>query len=189
MANKVEFGLKNVYYALMTDEETPAYSTPVAIPGAVNFSPSPEGEQTKFYADDQVYYTTASNNGYAAEIEFAKLPDAALAALLGWEIDDDGIVEVSDAEPPAFALLCEFDGDAAGRRVAYYNCKASRSKEEHPTKGEKVEPATGSLTLAIMPIEIGDYMVVKKSMEYTAGGATVYNAWFDDVVLPAFTVS
>ena len=36
--DKVKFGIKNVHYALLTDETTPTFETPVAIPGAVSFS-------------------------------------------------------------------------------------------------------------------------------------------------------
>ena len=32
--DKVKFGIKNVHYALLTDETTPTFETPVAIPGS-----------------------------------------------------------------------------------------------------------------------------------------------------------
>ncbi len=59
--NKVKFGLKNCHYAKATldpDTNTVTFGTPVAIPGAVNLSMDPEGDNEPFYADDMVYYMT-----------------------------------------------------------------------------------------------------------------------------------
>ena len=50
--NKVQFNLKNVYYAVMTTTgDTPAWSTPVKVPGAVTLSLDPQVDVTPFYAD------------------------------------------------------------------------------------------------------------------------------------------
>lgn len=51
-SNKVKFGLKNVHYALLTDDDgTITYETPVPIPGAVSMSLAPQGETNTFYAE------------------------------------------------------------------------------------------------------------------------------------------
>ena len=58
--NKVVFGLKNCHYAVITEDETGAftYGTPVALKGATEISLDPRGETSDFYADDVLYYTT-----------------------------------------------------------------------------------------------------------------------------------
>ena len=48
-ANKVKFGLKNVHYAMLTEEgEEVTYGTPVRIPGAVNLSMDAQGDTSTF---------------------------------------------------------------------------------------------------------------------------------------------
>ena len=52
MNNKVKYGLKNVYYSVITlANNVPSYATPVHIPGAVNLGLTPAGEKIKFAAD------------------------------------------------------------------------------------------------------------------------------------------
>ena len=83
--NKVTFGLRNVHIAFVdTESETqPAWAEPIKIPGAVNFTPSPEGDTNTFYADDEPYFVVSSNNGYTGDLEMANFPDEVLAEALG----------------------------------------------------------------------------------------------------------
>ena len=52
--NKIKFGIKGCYYAVATiaANNSATYGTPVALPGAVNLSLSPQGETNSFYADN-----------------------------------------------------------------------------------------------------------------------------------------
>lgn len=160
MSNKVMFGLEKVHVAFKTTE---GYDTPTVIPGAVNLSLSAEGDTNIFYADNIAYFSMTSNNGYTGDLEMALIPDEVLAEMLGWEIDDNGmLIEVADGEQKEFALLFEVKGNEKNKRYVYYNCKASRPTQEYGTKGGTVEPNTQTLTVAITPIEIGDKTVVKR---------------------------
>lgn len=69
--DKVKFGIKNVHYALLTDETTPTFETPVAIPGAVSLSLEANGDSSSFHADDMQYFVTIVNNGYTGDLEVA----------------------------------------------------------------------------------------------------------------------
>jgi phi13 family phage major tail protein len=188
--NKVLFGLKNVHYALITNEATPTYAVPVAVPGSVALALAPEGGQENFYADNIAYYVSNTNNGYKGTVEMALLPDAMLAALLGWEIDENGVlVEIADAESVPFALLYEVDGNEQDKRYIFYKCIASRPKEERGTKSDKTDIKTGVLDITVTPIEIDDTLVVKGSVENTVANAAVYAAWYTAVTVPTFAVS
>ncbi|UYL94094.1 major tail protein [Geobacillus phage vB_GthS_PK5.1] len=186
--NKVTFGLDKVHIAFLTDDTTPTWETPVAIPGAVRFSPEPQGEETTFYADNGPYFTYTSNNGYTAELEMANLPDDVLAEMLGWEIDANGmLVETTDGTPKEFALLGQILGDKKNRRFVYYRCKASRPTAEHNTRGESVEPTTQTLNITILPIEIGGKNVVRGVIELNDTNQAIYDAFFSTVTVPGAT--
>jgi phi13 family phage major tail protein len=187
--NKVTFGLDKVHIAFLTDLSTPTWETPVAIPGAVRFSPDPQGEESTFYADNGPYFTYTSNNGYTAELEMANIPDDILAEMLGWEIDDNGmLIETTDGTPKEFALLGQVLGDKKNRRFVYYRCKASRPSKEHSTRAESVEPATETLSLRILPIEIDGKNTVRGVMELNDTNQAAYDAFFSSVYLPTFNV-
>ena len=89
MANKIKYGIKNVYYAVATlaANNSATYDTPVALPGAVSLTLDPEGDNNIFYADNIAYYTTYANNGYSGSLELALIPDAFRKDVLG-EIED-----------------------------------------------------------------------------------------------------
>ena len=187
--NKVTFGLEKVHIAFFdeTSQTQPAWKTPVPIPGAVRFTPTAVGESTNFYADNTLYFSYTANNGYTAELEMANVPDAILAEMLGWEIDENGaLIEVSDAIPKHFALMAQVQGDKRNRRFVYYNCVASRPAKERATKAESITPATDVLNLTISPIEIGGRMIVRGEMELSDTNQTAYNGFFSAVYVPDF---
>lgn len=189
MANKVKFGLDQVYIAMLT-EATGVYAAPLAIPGAVTLGLDPEGDLTRFYADNMAYFTMATNNGYNGDLQMALVPDAVLADILGWETDDNGmLVEISDAQPQPFALLYQVLGNEFNKRYVFYRCVASRPKEDHTTTSDKVEPATDALSLVCMPIEIDDRKVVKGAIERSVANAVVFDAFYTAVLEPSFAVS
>jgi len=186
MANKVMFGLSNVHVAFLT-EETGVYATPVAVPGAVSLALEPVGEESPFYADNIEYYTTRANQGYSGDIEMALIQDAVLAEMLGWEVDDNGVlVELADAEAKPFALLFEIEGNAADKRYVLYKTTVSRPGVSGSTKTETTEPATQALTMKAVVVDFGGIETPKGSIEYSAETAAVYNAWYDAVTEPAF---
>jgi len=186
--NKVTFGLKDVHVAFVTDNgEEPSWETPIAVPGAVRWTPEAVGDSSDFYADNTKYFTITANNGYTGELEMANIPDEVLAEMLGWEIDDNGmIVEVSDATPVHFALIGQVQGDKRNRRFVYYDCVASRPAKERTTVEESVTPATDVLNVTVSPIELDGRMIVKGDLELSEDNSTEFNGFFDKVYTPSF---
>lgn len=163
------------------------WGVPTAVPGAVSFKPTAEGEESTFYADNSPYFVVTSNNGYKADLTMALVPVAVLAEMLGWPIDDNGmLVEISDGTPKSFALLGQVEGDDKARRFVYYDCTASRPEKEEKTKEKSITPNPDVLKLNIVPLEIGNYDCVKGTLELSATNTAAYNAFFGSVYTPAF---
>lgn len=166
---------------------TTGWGAPIPVPGAVKFSPSPQGKEESFYADNMLYYTSTSNDGYTADLEMAAIPDAVLKDMFGWKQDQNGVlVEIADGTPKQFALLAQVQGDAKNRRFVYYCCKASRGKKDHNTKGESVKPDTDTITLTITPITIGTDKVVRGVMELNDTNTAAFSAFFGAVYTPSY---
>lgn len=188
MANKIKYGIKNVYYAVATiaANGSATYATPVALPGAVSLTLDPEGEQNIFYADNIAYYVSNSNNGYSGSVELARVPDSFLTDVLMEATDNTSGLqyEVADAEPAHFALLFQFEGDDAATKYVMYNCVASRPSVSSSTKETSIEPVTESLNLTATSIYNAtvDADLVKGKMEQ---GATGYATFFNAVVQPS----
>ncbi len=177
MPNKVKFGLKNVYYAVLTEGSPDSYATPVAIPGAVNVSLSPVGNENVLEADDVEYWIGESNNGYDGTLEIAVLPEAFAQDVMG-EVEDskDVVFEKSTAEPKHFALLFEFSGDSNQIRHCMYKCRATRANIEGAATTSKT-PSTTTLNIKARP-NSGGYIKAKSK---STTDSTVYGNWYTSV--------
>jgi phi13 family phage major tail protein len=180
--NKVKYGLEKVHVAFVADE---GWEEPRHIPGAVNLTMNPEGSENTFYADNTKYWVETSNNGYSGTLELALVPDDVLAEMLGWEVDDNGmLVEVADGQPKEFALLGQVLGDERNRRFVYYNCIASRPADNAATTTDTATPTTETLNITILPIDHNGKKIVKSVIERDETNATIFDGWFDEVKLP-----
>lgn len=188
MANKVKYGLKNVYYAKATIDaatNTATYATPVAWPGAVNLSLDAEGETTKFRADNIDYWVGQSNNGYSGDFESALIPESFRKDILGDVEDANGVlVEDAGAKTVQFALMFQFEGDEKATRHVLYNCSATRPSVSGATTEEEIEPQTETLTLTAVSIHnaaLNKDVVKARCKESDAA----YSTWFSAVYQPS----
>ena len=188
-SNKVKFGIKNCYYAVLSESDAGVitYDTPKRFPGAVNLSLSKEGsDPEKFYADDIVYYQSGyTNTGYSGDFEFARIIDDFHKDVLGVVEDENGMmIEDSDVQPKEFALMVQFSGDKHNTRHVLYRCAASRPDLASQTIEETATPITETISLTIIPAQFGERHIVKgKSSPDSAN----YDTFFDAVPVPTFT--
>lgn len=176
MADKVKFGIKNVHYATAT---TNGWNTPVAMPGAVSLTLTPNGENNPFYADDTRYYVTVANNGYEASLEIAYIPESFLQDVLkvSYDATDKVYIEKTGVQPASFALLFEEEGDAIGTKYVLYNCVAQRPTRQLNTTTDTIDPQTQSIDISALPMSDGTVIA------YTGSSATstVLSGWYNSV--------
>lgn len=182
--NKVQFNLKNVHYAVLTEGEsggvkTYSWGTPVAVPGAVSLNLEQQGEITKFYADGIVYYQSPTNNGYEGDLEAARMIDKMLQDVWGFTLGATSkvLTENANAEAKAFALLFQIDGDAGEDCYVLYNCTGTRPAVGGQTKEDTKTPQTQSSTLSAAPLPDGRVMARTTSETPEA----TKNKWFTEV--------
>lgn len=178
--NKIKYNLKNVHYAKLTEGEggEVTFAAPVPIPGAVSVSLEAQGDISTFHADGIVYYKSAANNGYEGDLEIALIPESFRTDILGEELDTKKVlIENSEAQQSAFALLFEFSGDVKAIRHVLYNCVATRPSVESQTKEDTIEPVTETLTISATPLTDGR---IKAKTSDTTDEET-YNNWYKTV--------
>lgn len=192
MANKVKFGLKNVHYAVTTenfDSETGKWTTsygPVkAWPGAVAVSLSAEGSDDTFHADDIAYYVTSTNGGYTGNFESALMPSDVAESVLGQQRDDNGLlVEAASDMKKYIALMFEVDGDSKAVRYCFYRVMLTRPNVDADTKGETTEPKTDSVGLVALPRLDVDHSIKAVADDKTTTG---YDTFYNAVPVPSFS--
>jgi len=180
MANKVKYGLRNVYYAkLIETAGVITFDKPKRIPGAVSLTLDPEGEILPFYADDMVYHQTVTNQGYTGTLEIAMIPEEFATDILGETLTDSNVItESSDDKSSAFALMFELQGDKKATRHLYYNCTASRAGVNAGTTGDNNDPQTDELSFSATSHP--ETRNIKTKTTATTE-ADVYNNWFNEV--------
>ena len=191
MANKIRYGLRNAKYAVY-NPATGEYGTVKDLPGAVSLTLTREGgDSSDFYADDGVYFTfTATNGGYSADLALARVTDQVRVDLLGEVADQTTGVqfEVTTAEPPQFALICEMQGDQNPVGYVFYNCKANRPELSANTKNDNPSVDTDTLPIRIAAQQFTydgkQTPFVQGHIEKTSTNASQFSAFFANVVVP-----
>lgn len=182
--NKVQFNLKNVHYAILTETNTGgavtySWATPVAVPGAVTLTLDPAGDVTPFYADGVIYYKAISNQGYSGSLEMARFPDQMLQDVWGFVKGETSnvLTENANVNPKDFALLYQIDGDADGQYYVLYNCAGTRPGIGSTTTTATKEPQTQSSDITAAALLDG------RVMARTTGStpAETKTAWFSAV--------
>lgn len=187
--NKIRYGLSNVHVGSLTFEDSaPVFGTPKAYPGAVNITMDPEGDDSPFYADNMVYYTSTTNNGYSGNLEMAYLHEWFETEYLGFKTSSEGmIVETADAKPSAMYMMFQFEGDVNATKHILYNVQASRPSIEGKTREDATEPATVTIPYTAMPLQTSTGAFVKAKCPKDSSN---YDKFFETApTLPTFATS
>ncbi len=189
MANKIKYGLKNVYFAVATiaEDGSATYGTPKAFPGAVSLSLEPQGESNPFFADNIEYWAGISNAGYEGDLEIARIVDDFKKDVLGYKTGGNGLVyEDTNVTVKNFALLFQFEGDEHATRHVFYNCTATRPNVSGQTRSDTVEPQTETISISASSIYVSalDTNVSKAEVDNVSATAAVYSAFYSAVTLP-----
>lgn len=184
--NKVQFGLRNLYFAKQTETIDPqtgavtySYESPKAVPGAVSLTATAQGDSSTFYADDVAYYRSNTNSGYSGTVEIALVPDWVAEEYFGDTEDANGVQfeNMNASDLPKCAMLFEFQGDVKATRHALYNCTLSRPDMEGNTEEDKLSVKTSKINYTCDPRKDG--VIKAKTTAKTQDSA--YESWYKTV--------
>lgn len=178
--NKVEFGLRNCYYAVVTVDESGkiTYGAPKKLPGAVSITFDKSGDLIRFKADDIDYYTNPNNQGYEGTLTLARVPEDFRTEVLKEKKTEKGVlIENSDAQTANIALMFEFQGDVKATRHLLYYCSVNRPSVGSTTK-DSGDPNTTELAMVASPRPSDN--LVKASTSAGVDEET-YNSWYTKV--------
>lgn len=140
-------GLRDLYYALVTQDDSDAYAAgaPAIFAPAVSASHKPKNASKTQYADDGVFDVLTSEGETEIELEVTNIPLDVLATVLGKEYDaaTGRLFDNSGATPPDVALgFRSVKSNGSYKYFWYLKGKFSMPDEEQATKGESPDPKT-----------------------------------------------
>lgn len=186
MANKVEFGISNLYVGTYTVSSGGAVTmgTPYHQAGAVSFSPEEQSESNIFYADNVAYWSGYTGGSFEGDLEVALFDDTFKTQFLGYVSKaDGGLAVVKNAAKPSVYIAFQVEGDTgSSRRVIMYNCSLGGITREYSTEEESIEPATETISVTVA----GDNKSGVSMVSYQQG-VTGYSTLFTNPPAPTTT--
>ena len=186
MANKVEFGISNLYVGTYTvgTTGTVTMGTPYHQAGAVSFSPEEQSESSKFYADNVVYWSGYTGGSFEGDLEVAKFDDTFKTQFLGYisKASDGGLAVVKNATKPNVYIAFQVEGDKESRRCIMYNCSLGGIVREYSTIEDNKEPVTEKINVTVT----GDNTTGISMVSY-AQTSTGYSTLFTNPPAPTTT--
>lgn len=198
---KARTGLKNLYFAVMTEDAETAlsYETPFHVPGLISLEVNPNVNSATLYTDNKasIFYSTIGS----VEVTIGKdnLPDDLLSVLLGR--DKVGAVNyvTNVYSAPYVAMMYEQTYDnGTSSFVKLYKGKFSEPSQSNETKGDSVNFQTGEIVGTFLATDylktFGDdtrSIIMSCVDEESVGYADEGSTWFDYVIeaAPAFVVT
>lgn len=152
--------MSTILIATQASNGTWSFATPVALPGAQEFTSDIVGGSTAVYADDIVIANLVQNAGRTLTLKLTEITEEFKTDVLGYKrLANGNLVEVANAKPVTFALGLEFQGDAKARRAWFYLCNVTPISEATKSKTDSAEANAVTLNITARPIEVGDHLV------------------------------
>ena len=152
MAKGVLIGLKDVHYALLTEddpEDGATYETPVPLAGAITANFAPNASNDTLFADDGPYETASTLGAMTLELNVADISSEDRAALLGARYDETTgmLISHSDDIPPYVAIgMAVMKSNGERRLIWYLKGKFTAPDENNQTKADSINWNTPTIS-------------------------------------------
>lgn len=181
--NKVEFGTKLFHIGTYeVNDGVVTLGDPMHVPGMRALNVEAESEESKFYADDVVYYSDYTDNGMTGELGMALFPDEFKVAFLNYaETQDGGIAQVKGKQNKSVYFAFQGAGDKENRRHIFFNVSLGAISREHKTIEANKEVEEESLPFTVTGDNVSGVMKVTYSE-----GQEGYETVFTKPTVPTF---
>ena len=184
-----QVGVKNLYYAKMTTEDT-ASSAPVygdmkelLVGKLVDIGVDVETEEASIYADDAKYDEASAITDITVSINVAELPLEAQADLLGHTVTNGVMDAKSDDVAPYVGLAFEFTKKNGKKRfVKLFKGTFKEVSEQGQTKGQSIEFQTKALEGSFMPLKNNKLWKKVADEEATGYTDTTGTNWYSSML-------
>lgn len=192
-----QVGLKNLYYATITEDSTTGnetFGTPSILAKAISAEISVESNEAILYADDGADVIVKEFKQGTIKLNLNELSKANAAALLGMTVDTNGVL-VAASENASVPVAIGFQSASAKGGDKYYwlyRCTFAIPSDSLKTKGDGIEFATptieGVFTRRNKPDYAGKHpwKAEVKAGETGVAAATI-SGWFTAVYEPTNT--
>ena len=193
---KPSVGLRDLYYALVTQDDASAYAagTPAYLAPAVTANLAPAVNTETIYADDGPFENIVSEGATEIEMEVTEIPLQQLAQITGVVYDPTtGAMLDNGGTPPEVAL--GFRAKKSNGSYKYYwflKGKFTKPSEEKQSDSDTPNPKMAKLKFTALKTVYQWTMdttvdgVKRVVVDEDVPGTTVVADWFDNVVVPAY---
>jgi phi13 family phage major tail protein len=153
MKMPVRIGLKNLYYAILTKDDSTgvAYNVPVKIAGLISAKTSPASDTLTVYADDGPSEQVNQLGTIALDLETKDLPLEVQAALLGHTVSGGMIIKKDTDIAPYVAIGYQSTKNNGKNRLMWLlKGKFSLPDDEDKTKEDKASAQTPKISGTFM---------------------------------------
>ena len=189
-------GLDKLYYAPITldNDGKETYGTPVQLAKAISAELSVELNEATQYGDDGIADSCKEFKSGSLSLNIVDLKASAVAALLGAEIDENGVL-ISRGEDVANYVAIGYRARRSNGKYHYfwlYRVQFAIPGTSLATKGDSITFSTptieGTIFQRVKPDSKGTHPW-KAEIEEDGTNSTVINAWYTSVYEPTYTVS
>lgn len=181
-ANTTIAGLKDIYYALMTDSAAETYGKPVKIGHAISVSINPNTATKTIYGDNKAVATKSKLVDIDVSISSTDIPFKDRAAMLGHTVNSDGSITIKgDDSPPYVALLFAATSfEDTTQYYKFYKGKFTPNQQDFETEREDFNDNSPTLEGKFIA-RTTDGKIYDMVDSAESGSSTVISSWFDSV--------
>lgn len=193
---KPAVGLRDLYYALVTQDDASAYAagTPAYLAPAMTANLAPAVNEETLYADDGPFENMVSEGETKIEMEVTEIPLQQLAEITGTVYDaTTGSLLDNGGTPPEIAL--GFRSKKSNGKYKYYwflKGKFTKPAEDKQTDSDTPNPKPAKLTFTALKTVYKWTMgsvtdgVKRRVVDEDVPGTTNLANWFTAVQVPAY---